>query len=287
MRTNNMKKNPFVLSIILGIYFTLSPSLPTETKHFLFLNLLYRAIERSESTLDYFESFVKYAESNLKLHHNIISRMKNPTKNRTTEELHLTLNIHYNNYYQKTQRLIESYQQFRLILNNLYDSLTSQEKNEYQSTKEKTSIKIIKEIFTLKNIMKSIENIHIEFKLQDKKFLGSMKEKISHIGTLVSEKMHIYKYIVSIYNEFDTNLIQYDQYLDNATLFFYKEYKKISYIIEKNRRDGLVSLYNRKMNEYLTLYNTYPPKIIYINENEYIVDREELLPSSYNNSQYE
>ena len=278
-----MKKYTFLWGALLSIYFSLSPSLLIESKHFLFLNLLYRSIQRSEATIHYFESFIKYTESKLKLHHNIISRMKNPTKHRITKELHLTLDAHYQNYYQATKQLIESYEQFRLSLNEFFDLLTTQEKSEYQSTKEKTSAKIIKEVFTLKNIMESIENIHIEFKLDDRRFLDSMKEKISHIGTLVSKKINIYQYIVNIYNELDSNLIHYDQYLNNATLFFHKEYKKIWYIVEKSRRDGLVALYNEKIKEYYSLYNSYPPKITYVNENEYIIMLEELLPSFYNN----
>lgn len=278
-----MKKYTFLWVTVLGVYFSLSASLLIESNHSLFLNLLYRAIQRSQATIDYFESFVKYTESNLKLHHNIISRMKNPSKQRITEELHLRLDGYYENYYQTTKQLIENYEQFRLSLNNFSDLLTTEEKNEYQSTKEKASTKIIKEIFTLKNIMESIENIHIEFKLYDRRFLDSMKEKISHVGILVSKKMNIYQYIVNIYNEFDANLINYDQYLNNVNLFFHKEYKKIWHIIEKSRLDGLIALYNKKIKEYYSCYNTYPPKITYVNENEYIIASEELLPYSYNN----
>lgn len=279
----NKMKNYFLL--LFYLFFVKSLMITNNNKKIssdeLFLNIMYRAIKRSSTTLKYLSFFNKYFKTQQELHHLVISRFKNPTKksSETIEKYHDFILL-YESYQDMINEVIFNNDQYQYIVNYLSLFLDNNDKDQFDLCKKKISVNVFKKIISIKTILELISNIVVEFNTLNKNALYGMKDKLSDVFKFLFDKANMYKNMFNIYNQIDANLLRYDLYIQNINIFFYTQYEKVWYIIEQERLTELCNLYKMKMNEYIER-NKSLPKIILMNYDGSFIFEDALLPEYF------
>lgn len=245
----------------------------------LFFNILYISVQRSQATIEYFTDFIEFDDSLSKLHKQVLSKMRNPSKADAVDLIkqYEEKQIQYNERVKKT---LDIYNCYKYLLNNYVDKLHDK-KDILQKLKKKIATNLLKELFNLENIIMGVRNFFSNLETLDSRKYAIMEYK--NIFTDISNNLSLYLYYQKMYVAFDNLLISQYDYFMKMKYLFNSYYKEFWIAIEKQRLAETINIYNFYMHDYFERHSDGLKKMIFNEEkSEMILDKEYLPVVLYN-----
>ena len=248
----------------------------------IFFNFLYIAMKRSEATILYHTHFIEFEDCLSKIHLQILSKMRNPSKiyDNNIENEYKVKQIEYLDVIKKT---LEIYNLYKIITNNYTDLLSEHQKDILKKQKELIAHNLLEEIVNLENIIILIKNFFNNLKSLNKKNEFRFLD-IKNLLSKISDKISIYFYYQKAYVAFDNLLISQYDYFTTIKHLFNTYYKEFWITIEKHRLTEIINTYNLHMKKYLEQGNAEIAEMIFDWDTSEVLLSQNLLPHTIYNT---